>query len=253
MRRISILVCAVLFIIHSANCQIDLITPGLHRQLFGVDLIKVFINEEWFKGKIVVDDNAELNGLVNYNPSNGLVRYKDDDETRSFAPKGIIMFTFYDSTLKANRLFYSLEYVEEASTLKKNHFFEVLKEYEDFALLYMVERANVTHKNGNTFNGFSNTNYTKTLSTEQRLNLCIFTYENLRIEGIFVEVIENIEGNIFQRERIITKERFIGNKFFKEWMGNKFDEVEAYSTKNNIGRKSVEDLVKVVEYYVSIR
>ncbi|MCU0383303.1 MAG: hypothetical protein MUF68_04480 [Cyclobacteriaceae bacterium] len=253
MRRILTLVCAAFFVIQSANCQIDLITPGLHRELFGVDLIKIFINEDWYNGKVLLDDNIELNGLVNYNPSTGLVRYKNEDETRSFAPKGIIMFTFYDSALKSNRLFYSLEYIEEASSLKKNHFFEVLKEYEDFALLYMVERANLSHKYINTSDVFSNSYNTKTLSTEQRLNLCIFTYYNLRIERIFVEDIENVEGNIFERERITSKYRFTGNKFFKDWMGNKFDEVEAYRTKNGIGRKSVEDLVKVVEFYVSIR
>lgn len=263
MRRILTLVWGINFYLFlSAYGQNkELLFPRLYNDLYGPDLEKIFIDQNWYKGTINLNDNTELVGLLNYNASTGILRYKNNEEIKSFLPRAVVSFRLEDKASSADRLFYSFEYEDEDNPIKQAHFFEVIREYEDFAVLSEASKIELKVAKNGLLNGNNNAFWRQDnkspqnigLGTEQKICLYIFDFKNEKIEKIFEERIRFKQPDVFRRVNSDIKNTFEGREYFRNWMGTNFERVENYRKEYDLRYKSAIDIISLIDFYVSIR
>jgi hypothetical protein len=59
----------------------------------------------WSNGSIQLNNGEKLSGLIRYNDANNLLSFNEDGSPRSFTPRSVTRFEFYDELLKRQRLF----------------------------------------------------------------------------------------------------------------------------------------------------
>lgn len=87
------LVCLVSISVFAQTKKLDPLTP----------------NVVWGDGSITLSNGDELRGLVGFNDSQGIVTFQAGNNSRSFVPRSITTFNFFDESVKRQRVFYSLE------------------------------------------------------------------------------------------------------------------------------------------------
>ncbi|MEO7992555.1 MAG: hypothetical protein ABI663_23590 [Chryseolinea sp.] len=103
---------------------------------------------KWYKGSIVLSDGTELLGIIRNNEKARLISYKENinqDGFESFRPTEILSLEYFDEDNSSNRKFYSLTTKNKTTSDEDVFLFEILKEYEHFAVLSLRDRTNVTH------------------------------------------------------------------------------------------------------------
>jgi hypothetical protein len=117
------------------------------------------MNTQWREGSILVEHNTSLQGLIKYNDKLGMIKFKqgDGDEEQSFSEKGILAMRFYDENTGGWRNFATFNVKEEQTGWQGALLFEVLMEFENYALLTRLERVDFSVRQrqdswGNTVN-----------------------------------------------------------------------------------------------------
>jgi hypothetical protein len=102
----------------------------------------------------MLKDGTELKGgLVRYNDKSGILNYENGSDTRSLMPRSVVAFEFFDDSKGSQRIYYSLEADDEETGIKRYYFFEVLKEFKNFAVLSMIAPLEIEQRSGRlTFN-----------------------------------------------------------------------------------------------------
>src|SRR5688572_23423371 len=101
---------------------------------------------EWFEGSIMLSGGNELQGLVKYDDRNGVLSYQNGEETKVFTAMRVVAFEFFDEQIQKQRLFYTFEYEDSETNVMRPLFFEVLKEYKAFAIIWKPDRIEVEQK-----------------------------------------------------------------------------------------------------------
>lgn len=94
---------------------------------------------EYF-GSIVLPDRTKLSGYLVFNDNDGIVTFRNNAGQRSFSAKTIQSFEFEDHNTNTQRSFYALEFYDNEAGKTSVDFFEVLKEFESFAVLVRLHR-----------------------------------------------------------------------------------------------------------------
>jgi hypothetical protein len=187
------------------------ISVSSHAQQFAFEL--------WHEGKIVLESNDTLKGLVKYDLQNDLLQVKIKSQLESFAARKVLFFEIFDTTVKRYRQFYSLPYSAN-NTYKTPTFFELLSEGK-LTLLAREKLEYRTVSSGFYYYG----NYTRLVLVNQFFLL-------------------KPNGNI---------EEFIGKR--SDWlsaMENKETEVKEFAKENRLDFDDKYELTRIVEYYNSL-
>src|SRR5688572_16497841 len=115
---------------------------------------------EWSSGSIMTNDGSELKGLLKFNDKNGILSYQNGGDTRAFTARNVAGFEFFDEGVKKQRVFYSFAYEDSQNNIKRPLFFEVIKEFETFAVLSKVDPLEVDHKSVSSPAGIDPGSYT---------------------------------------------------------------------------------------------
>jgi hypothetical protein len=178
-----------------------------------------FAYELWHEGKIVLESNDTIKGLVKYDMQSDLLQVKAKNQLESFTARKVLFFEIFDSTVKRYRQFYSLPYSQN-NTYKTPVFFELLSEGK-LTLLTREKLEYRTVSSGYYYYG----NYTRLVMINQFFLL-------------------KPNGNI---------EEFIGKK--NDWLGlmeNKEEDVKAFAKENRLDFDDKYELTRIVEYYNSL-
>jgi hypothetical protein len=187
------------------------ISVSSHAQQFAFEL--------WHEGKVVLESNDTLKGLVKYDLQNDLLQVKIKSQLESFAARKVLFFEIFDTTVKRYRQFYSLPYSAN-NTYKTPTFFELLSEGK-LTLLAREKLEYRTVSSGFYYYG----NYTRLVLVNQFFLL-------------------KPNGNI---------EEFIGKR--SDWlsaMENKETEVKEFAKENRLDFDDKYELTRIVEYYNSL-
>ncbi len=125
---------AILCCCYSLNCSAQ------KKEDYGTDT-------KWYKGSIVLSDGTELLGIIRNNEKARLISYKENinqDGFESFRPTDILSLKYFDEDNNIDRKFYSLTTKNKTTNDEDVFLFEILKEYEHFAILSIKDRTNVT-------------------------------------------------------------------------------------------------------------
>src|SRR4051812_8922837 len=92
----------------------------------------------WSRGNITLNSEEKLTGLCSYNEVNGIVYYKANDRSaamRTFHRSEILALEYVDTHQLVTKKYYSLTLRNKKTQLDETGFYEMLKEYEEFALV----------------------------------------------------------------------------------------------------------------------
>ena len=98
---------------------------------------------QWYEGSILTTKDEELKGLIKYDDRNGVLSYQSGEQQRSFSPRSVTAFEFFDESSQKQRLFYSLEAVDPQTDMLRFAFFELIRDFKNFAVLLKVEPLEV--------------------------------------------------------------------------------------------------------------
>jgi hypothetical protein len=81
-------------------------------------------DDSWNKGFIQLDNKQKVWGDINYNARYDLVQCKTEGVVKTFSPRTVISFRYYDEALSVNRYFRTVE--EQTGFYRKQSFYEVV-------------------------------------------------------------------------------------------------------------------------------
>ncbi len=178
-----------------------------------------FAYELWHEGKVVLESNDTIKGVVKYDLQSDLLQIKAKNQLESFTARKVLFFEIFDTTVKRYRQFYSLPYSQN-NTYKTPIFFELLSEGK----LTLLTREKLEYR---------------TVSSPYYY---YGTYSRLVLVNKYFLLKPN--GNI---------EDFEGRK--SDWlslMENKEEDVKAFAKENRLDFDDKYELTRIVEYYNSL-
>jgi hypothetical protein len=192
-------------------------------------------------------DNEIFNGKVTFNDNQGIVTVENDGESRSFTPKKAISFEFEDMELSRHRVFHVFDYTDKGTGFTNPAFFEVLGEFESFAVLAKIDPVEVKPQKGimprvpSTMVGSDHTKVAFQKETIFIMNDTgeIEPYLELRekeIEGVYVDTRSQ-------------RKKYIDRDLLQEYTGTFYPELEAFARDNDLRFNVKEDLIKILAHY----
>ena len=204
------------------------------------------------EGKVILKSGEELHGYLKYNDITGILTYENGNDSRSFSSRSASAFEFFDVLEQRNRVFYSL-------VLEKNRdgFYEVLKEFKDFAVLSRVDQleaeqsslfpvSSSNHPTGTTMQG--GTTSTSGVRYRQTETICFMDPDGKVWE--FLEIIEKEDAGAFDRMK--TKNKLLDESLLARFTGEHYNQIMEFVDKHTLSLKHRSDLIKVLDYYANV-
>lgn len=204
------------------------------------------ILETWYEGKVILNDGISIAGQVQYNHFDATVRIKNDDGTRSFNTRTVQSFEFDDKERGRRRKILTIPYDVLGKGTDELLFFEVLKEFESFALLSRV--SGLIAKS--TMNDPSN--YQLPFEAEQVEYLYVFDDQG---NSKLIMEVKYEENSLFystktQFATTQVKTRIKESEPFKEYInGPDYAKLEIYAKENKLSFKDRNDLIIILDQY----
>lgn len=205
----------------------------------------------WLKGTVVLNDGTQLRGKLKYNDRVGLLAYEDGSgDSRSFTARTIATFEYVDEKVNRRRVFYSLEYEDhEKKGTKRPFVFELLKEFDDFALLSRYDPMDVRQ----VVAPVSFTSSPATSSPRTIIDLAetvyILTPEG-GLEPIFRLSEFLSDGGVFDSEK--KKKRIIDRMLMPYFNDDAYVEMMAFVEREEMDIWEKEDFIKALGFYKEV-
>jgi len=183
----------------------------------------------WVDGSVLLNDGTKDKGQVRYNDHTGVVSFESKDRSSSYNARTIGGFQFQDNDKL--RSFYSLHYYSPFDNSIVKQFFEVLREYKDFAVI------------------------SRTSAFGERVPVEVTTVYLVRGSNLeimpFVQVTEHqVKWKLFDVNK--TQFRVLNSGLPKELMGDNFPRVKAFAKERNLQWHVKDSLISILDYYDSL-
>lgn len=200
------------------------------------------LNTEWKKGSIVLDNNSTLKGLIQFNDKLGMIKFKrtPGSAEESFVETSIAAMQFYEEDAEMWRNFAVFNIREEETGRQGALLFEVLMEFDKFALLTRIEPVHVAVRNRQDSFG----NYqTARVGYEQFEKLCLVNPEGLATLVLAVSELERKKFGIASKLKPILDKRAI-----EKYLGDHWGKFETLVKASKLNLKKREDFIRAFEY-----
>lgn len=198
-------------------------------------------------GLVQTVDDEIIRGKVTFNDNLGVVSVERDGESRSFTSKKATRFEFDDKELSRYRVFYVFDYADKATGHTKPAFFELLAEFESFAVLAKIDPVEVKPQKfilprvSSTMVGKDHTKVAFQTET-------IFIMNDTGTIEPYLELREKeIEGVYFDTRS--HRKKYIDKNLLEEYMGKFYAQLEAFADDNKLAFNVKEDLVRILAHY----
>lgn len=202
------------------------------------------------QGTILLSSGKMLNGTIRYNTRKGVLHYKSDNETGTFAPRNISRFSFYDTALCHTRRFYSLEYEDIDNGCKRYYFFEVLNELPHFAVLAKMDPIEL--KSNHYFLALAGTIGFPTSSIGSRHKPVQYRKQDETVyivdrSGAIKPYLET--KYIYKNNKTYVKTRVVQKDLLTRCFGKAAEALRKFSIENKLSFEKKDDLLKIVAHY----
>lgn len=221
-----------------------------------IELLKE--SEGWSEGSINLMDGTELEGLVKYNDREGFLSYQDGENKKVFTANSVGGFRFFDEIQRRHRVFYTLDY-EDSKNIKRPLFFEVVREYKDFAILSRAEPIEIYQKPLNLYGTTpvnSPVTQNNTIGRYTRLEVSqvetIFIMDSNGAVRPYIEVKMKEDGvkSLTTKKDRKTKTKVIDSDLLAQYVTQPvYDELKKYAEENDLKFNRRDDFMKLLEYY----
>jgi hypothetical protein len=183
-------------------------------------------NGQWSEGRILLNDGTESRGHVKYNDRTGVVSFQSAEKSGSYHARNLAGFEIFG---KDRRQFYSIPLYSSSGNAK--YFFEVIREYKDFAVI-------------------SRTSMLSHHTASELTTLYFFRASDMQITP-YLEVLEReVKWRIFDANKIQV--RVLNATLPKEIMGENFTKVKAFAKERRLPWHVVDSLISILDYYDSL-
>lgn len=218
-------------------------------------------NTEFFEGSIMLNTGEELKGLIKYNDRNGVLSYENGNDSRVFTAMRVSAFEFFDESVQKQRVFYTFKYEDSETNVERPQFFEMLRDYETFAILSRTDRIIVEEKiqaGSSGFNPFTGT-YNPTMASPNAVKLIVSQTETIYVINSAGEIkpyfkFTNVEDGKkswgANGRDTKTKHRMIDSTLLLDYMtAEQHLKLLEYADANDLDFSVKEDFIKVLDYY----
>lgn len=206
---------------------------------------------DWHEGRVTLMDGSKLIGKVRFDENVGILTYQSGDESKTFLAKNVTAFDFLDVQMQTSRFFFSMEY-DDGKSVPGYSFFEILKEFDRFALLSKVDPIEIDVQHHNT------TPHVTPYSTLPSGGIGYSTTELNQTETIFivddrgnilpfVKIMEKESDRLILRKR--TRNRFVDKDLLRVYTGSHHTALEEFADANDLDFRIKSDLVQILNYY----
>jgi len=202
----------------------------------------------WTDGNLVLNDGTRLTGKLKYNDRVGLLAFEDGaGDSRSFTARTIATFEYQDEKVSRKRVFYSLEYEDpERKGSKRAFVFELLKEFDDYAMLSRFDPMDVRQ----VVAPVSFTSSPATGSPRTIIDLAETVYILTR-EGEIAPIFRLSEfisdGGVFDSER--KKRRMVDRMLLPYFNDDAYYQMMEYVDEQELDIWEKEDFIKALGFY----
>ncbi len=215
----------------------------------------VLMNDvEWGEGSIILNDQTELKGQINYNDKKGIISYESGRESKVFNARQLLGFEFYDHRVDRKRLFYSLEYEDTKTTNNGPYIFELMKELKGFAILSKIDPVDVKVKNAYSIPYASPVGPAYSNPVGSRTHVKITQSETIYLfpaEGKVTPLLEMnfrmTEGKMIDGKR--TRSKMVNKELLIKCLGDSYPDLEKYAREKGLDFEDKDDLMKIFDYY----
>lgn len=207
---------------------------------------------EWGQGSVMLNDGTELKGMLKYNDKVGMLSFENGSDSRSFTARGITGFEFFDEKVQRQRVFYTLEYMdEEREAAKRPYLFEVLKEFSNFAVVSKIDPVVVTQSTGSP-GAYPLLEGTATTSTKIILTESVFVLTSDGDIKPYLKLIRYIhDKTMFDIDK--TKRKIVDRKLHKAYFIEPgYSKMLEYIKREDLDMEDKEDFIKALSYYKDV-
>lgn len=196
--------------------------------VFWVIQIQAQYNTEayWHKGKVLLDDETEFEGDINFKLSENLLRIKTNTgELLTLTSRKVIHFSFLDKKLGYKREFYTFPFAL-VSSYQTPVFFELLIQRQHTSLLVREGFQTRTFIDNNPYSW----NYGRTITQNYMKNNFYFLKNTGQIKAF--------DGS---KKGLLTL------------LSDKSHKIEQYLQENRVNFDSKEDMARVINFYNTLK
>lgn len=240
-----------------------------------LDVDKATVDDvEWSEGSVTLSDGTVLSGLLRLNTKNGLLGYESGATSKSFTPRNVLGFSYFDIREQKQRKFLSIAYRNAnpkddgaVAAMKKDKqrtkeelavpkFYEILVECKTFALVSTIGKLSIKQSTSGYSNNPAVGTYSPASTSYISSSTTYLSNETLLIlseDGTFETVLEitnkEVDRSMFDSKRTKGKtEESIVEKYTTPY----YEQLVAYAKERKLKFKEREDLIQVFEYYKSL-
>jgi hypothetical protein len=200
-----------------------------------------------YEGAIWLSNDTKINGRISFNDNDGIVTLIDGEESHSFTSRGVVMFEYLDPRLNRSKRFYSLEFLDKETGFKDFYFFEVLKEFESFAVLMKIDRIKTEARQRILHHQTSPLILERNDKKHTQTKTIYFANDQGVFEPYLKIVDTELGGDILDVNR--TSNHFINAKLFERYTGKHFSALQGFAKKNKLSFKLKDDLLVILDEY----
>ena len=239
MQKISVLICLLL--------------SGF--TLYAQDVRKLGMNPTWYTGSLQLKSSDKLEGLIYYNTSFGTIQYKSkaEDETLSFQENRILKLQFFDPKLNRTRFYTAITHLDTLTDKVQETLFEMVKDFENFAVLSRISKASVllpSKYNPNYISIFQDFGVPEDKMFIQVEGIFFIDKRNkLTLYSLIKDM--DYDGLIYDYQK--SKSKIIKSNVLKEYTKDHWEELETYIKENKLKPKFKDDLLRILDHYEHLR
>jgi hypothetical protein len=176
-----------------------------------------------FEGSIILNDGTINKGLVNYSSQTGVVSFESNSHSGRYNARNISGFEYN------KKQFYSIPYRASSGIVKQ--FFEVVREYKDFAVISKTDL--LSHK-----------------PVSELTTLYFMTSSDFKVMP-FLEVLDReVKWRIFNANKMQV--RVLDSTVPEIIMGENFGKVKAFAKEKKLAWHVKDSLISILDYYDSL-
>lgn len=217
----------------------------------------VLVNEkaEWFEGSILLNDGSQLTGLIKYDDNSAVLSFQDGTSSKVFTSSRVATFQFFDEAMQKQRVFYAFPYEDPKTMAMRPQFFEVIREYDSFAILGKTDPVDVDRKMSKNPLVYTSPDGTGIMSSTRLVVSQVETIYLMNTEGdikpYFKTVNEDKSGIQLSDG---TSHKMIDDEVIQEFIPEPtLKKLKTFAKENNLKFSRKEDFLQILDYYDTIK
>lgn len=210
----------------------------------------------WSEGSILLNNGTELKGLVRYDDRNSLLSFQNGNDSKSFTPRSVSAFEYFDELFNQRRVFYVFQYEDPITDAIRPQFFELLREFKNFTVLCKTDPLKFDQKR-NTFTD---------MDAELMLSRPSTRFEVIQTEIVYIMDLNNEinpyirttrkqDGtkSLFTRKDTKTRKKMINESLLETSVTpSVYLKLEQYAKEKDLSFKYRDDLLLILDYYETL-